>query len=273
MLSRIVRLIEAAQGSKTRVEALADVVARYFVLGVVVVACVAVIVWTALAATRAIPRSWYEREGPALFGLLFGVAVLVVACPCALGLATPTAVMVGTGVGARLGVLIKGGRPLEVARGVTCVVFDKTGTLTRGRPQVGRTELVAEDAAALGCAADDVADAVRDAVAAAGANSAHPLARALVDQVDAPPRARPSRRWTAGASRVAARRGREEVAPRARAGSRDCGARAWRPRSRGAREGGRRRDRGLRPRRRVARSRRGRERGRRAAARRWRSSR
>ena len=103
MLSRIVRLIEAAQGSKTRVEALADVVARYFVLGVVVVACVAVIVWTTLAATRAIPRSWYEREGPALFGLLFGVAVLVVACPCALGLATPTAVMVGTGVGARLG--------------------------------------------------------------------------------------------------------------------------------------------------------------------------
>ena len=186
MLSRIVRLIEAAQGSKTRVEALADVVARYFVLGVVVVACVAVIVWTALAATRAIPRSWYEREGPALFGLLFGVAVLVVACPCALGLATPTAVMVGTGVGARLGVLIKGGRPLEVARGVTCVVFDKTGTLTRGRPQVVRTELVAEDAAALlGCAADDVADAVRDAVAAAEANSAHPLARALVDQVDA----------------------------------------------------------------------------------------
>ena len=181
MLSRIVRLIEAAQGSKTRVEALADVVARYFVLGVVVVACVAVIVWTTLAATRAIPRSWYEREGPALFGLLFGVAVLVVACPCALGLATPTAVMVGTGVGARLGVLIKGGRPLEVARGVTCVVFDKTGTLTRGRPQVVRTELVAEDAAALlGCAADDVADAVRDAVAAAEANSAHPLARALV---------------------------------------------------------------------------------------------
>ena len=183
VLSRIVRLIEAAQGSKTNVEALADTVARYFVAGVVLVALVAIVVWVSLATTRAIPRSWYESEGPGLFGLLFGVAVLVVACPCALGLATPTAVMVGTGVGAKFGVLIKGGRPLEVARGVDCVLFDKTGTLTRGRPRVVGMEVVGDAAGLLGCGAAEAAAVLREAVAAAEANSAHPLARALVDRV------------------------------------------------------------------------------------------
>ncbi|KAH8093394.1 cation-transporting ATPase [Aureococcus anophagefferens] len=131
LLASIVKLVEQAQGSKTQIEALADYVARNFVAGVVAVAVAAFALWFSLAATEAVPRDWYDDEGR-LFAFLFSIAVLVVACPCALGLATPTAVMVGTGLGARYGVLIKGGRPLEVAHKVSAVVFDKTGTLTRG---------------------------------------------------------------------------------------------------------------------------------------------
>jgi Cu+-exporting ATPase len=139
MLAKVCKLIEDAQVRKAPIQAYADRVSGVFVPGVVAIATVAWIAWFCAATLDALPSSWTEREGDFLFAFLFAVTVLVIACPCALGLATPTAVMVGTGLGARMGILIKGGAPLETAHAVTRVVFDKTGTLTLGEPRVTRT--------------------------------------------------------------------------------------------------------------------------------------
>jgi Cu+-exporting ATPase len=122
-LARIIRLVEEAQASKAPIARLADRVARHFVPAVVGIALVAASTWLAAGATLS-------------FALSIFIAVLVVACPCALGLATPTAIMVGTGKGAELGVLIKGGVALERLREIDVVVLDKTGTLTEGSPRV-----------------------------------------------------------------------------------------------------------------------------------------
>ena len=135
-LSSILRLMENAQSSKAPIQALADRISGKFVPGVVVLAIITFLVWYALAASGSIPPSWIGASSPTLFALTFALSVLVIACPCALGLATPTAVMVGTGVGARLGILIKGGEALEKAERVRAVVCDKTGTLTCGQPKV-----------------------------------------------------------------------------------------------------------------------------------------
>ncbi len=124
-LAQIIRLVEEAQGSKAPIQRLADRVAAYFVPVVIVIALI-----TAAAWLRFGPQ-------PALTYALVGfVAVLIIACPCALGLATPTAIMVGTGRGAEAGILIRGGEALETAHRITAVVLDKTGTLTRGTPAV-----------------------------------------------------------------------------------------------------------------------------------------
>lgn len=130
VLAQIIRLVEEAQGSKPPIQRLADMVASYFVPAVLIIA----------AFTFAI---WYLYGPPPslLYALLNSVAVLIIACPCALGLATPTAVMVGTGKGAEYGVLIKNGESLELAHRLDTIVFDKTGTLTEGEPVV--TDVVA----------------------------------------------------------------------------------------------------------------------------------
>ncbi|HAZ62848.1 MAG TPA: hypothetical protein DCZ72_04455, partial [Armatimonadetes bacterium] len=120
LLGRIIALVREAQGSQAPIQSLADRVAAVFVPVVVAIAALAAVVWW---AADSLPQA-IERA----------VAVLVVACPCAVGLATPTAIMVGTGRGARLGLLVKGGAVLEAAAGVHRVVFDKTGTLTAGQP-------------------------------------------------------------------------------------------------------------------------------------------
>jgi len=122
-LARIVRLVEQAQGSKAPIAALADVVASYFVPVVVAIAVLAGVAW--LIATHDIG-----------LGLTIFISVLVIACPCALGLATPTALMVGTGKGAELGVLFKSGQALEQLHEVDTVILDKTGTITQGAPTV-----------------------------------------------------------------------------------------------------------------------------------------
>lgn len=123
-LSQIIRLIEEAQGSKAPIQAFADRISAWFVSIVISLAVLTFLVW-------------YFALGAGLsFALMAFTAVIVIACPCALGLATPTAIMVGTGKGAEKGILIKGGEPLEMACKIDAIVFDKTGTLTHGKPEV-----------------------------------------------------------------------------------------------------------------------------------------
>lgn len=124
-LAQIVRLVEEAQGSKAPIQQLVDVIASYFVPAVLGVAALTFAGWFLFGA-----------EPRLTLGLEAMIAVLVIACPCALGLATPTAIMVGTGKGAEMGVLIRGGEALEQAQKITSIVLDKTGTLTRGKPVV-----------------------------------------------------------------------------------------------------------------------------------------
>jgi len=122
-LAQIIKLVEEAQGSKAPIQKLADRVSAYFVPAVVIIAVIAFIVW-------------YIVMGEFSFALTTFVAVLIIACPCALGLATPTAIMVGTGKGAEQGILIKSAESLQKAQDIRTIVFDKTGTLTKGQPEV-----------------------------------------------------------------------------------------------------------------------------------------
>jgi len=123
VLSQIIKLVEEAQGSKAPIARLADVISYYFVPIVMSVAILAFSIWLLVGYSFS-------------FALTIFTSILVIACPCALGLATPTAIMVGTGKGAELGVLIKGGEPLETAHKINTIVFDKTGTITEGKPEV-----------------------------------------------------------------------------------------------------------------------------------------
>jgi Cu+-exporting ATPase len=133
-LAQIVKLVEDAQSTKAPIERVADTVAGYFVPAVMAVALVTFAFWYFVG-------SGYWDVGDSLtFSLTAFVAVLVIACPCALGLATPTAIVVGTGRGAEIGILIKDAAALESAHRLTTVIFDKTGTLTRGEPRVVRIE-------------------------------------------------------------------------------------------------------------------------------------
>jgi len=129
-LAHIIRMVEEAQGSKAPIQRLADVIASYFVPAVIGIAIVTFIIW------------YFVGPPPSLtFALLNFVAVLIIACPCALGLATPTAIMVGTGKGAEHGILIRSAEALERAHQINTVLLDKTGTLTRGEPMV--TDIIA----------------------------------------------------------------------------------------------------------------------------------
>ena len=123
-LARIVKLIEDAQGSKAPIQRFADTIAAYFVPAVLIIASITFITWFFIVGEEF------------RFSLIAAVAVLVIACPCALGLATPTAIMVGTGKGAKSGVLIKGGEALETAHKIKAIILDKTGTITKGMPDV-----------------------------------------------------------------------------------------------------------------------------------------
>eukprot|EP00751_Fragilariopsis_kerguelensis_P003534 CAMPEP_0170829680 /NCGR_PEP_ID=MMETSP0733-20121128/48794_1 /TAXON_ID=186038 /ORGANISM="Fragilariopsis kerguelensis, Strain L26-C5" /LENGTH=1034 /DNA_ID=CAMNT_0011194667 /DNA_START=270 /DNA_END=3374 /DNA_ORIENTATION=+ len=145
-LSQILQLVQDAQNRQIPIQDLADKVSGIFVPTVVFLSVVTFVVWYTLIQTGVVPISLLPNgESPSTFSLLFGISCLVISCPCALGLATPTAVMVGTGVGAKYGVLMKGGETLELASKVDSVVFDKTGTLTKGKPAVTDFSLVVTD--------------------------------------------------------------------------------------------------------------------------------
>ena len=156
VLARIVRLVESAQAKKAPIQRLVDRVSAVFVPVVIALAALTFAGW--MLAGAGVPTS-----------LLNAVAVLVIACPCALGLATPTAIMVGTGAAARRGILIKDAEALEIAHRITVVAFDKTGTLTEGRP-----ELVAAEPAG------GTREALLSRAASLQAGSEHPLARAVL---------------------------------------------------------------------------------------------
>ena len=144
-LSQIVQMVQDAQSRQVPIQNYADGIASIFVPVVVIFSTVTFIAWYACCMLGIVPSGWYGEENPVAFSLLFGIASLVISCPCALGLATPTAVMVGTGVGASHGILMKGGETLEVASKANVVVFDKTGTLTRGKPAVTDFTRLASD--------------------------------------------------------------------------------------------------------------------------------
>jgi Cu+-exporting ATPase len=171
VLARIVQLMRDAQGSRAPIQALADRVSAVFVPTVMVLALVTFGVWY-----FALTQSGASSSVAAVRGLVSALAVLIIACPCAMGLAVPTAVMVGTGKGAEMGVLIKGGEALQRAGDVTTVVLDKTGTVTEGKP--GVTDVVRVDASLSN-------DELLRLVASLERSSEHPLGDAIVRYAEA----------------------------------------------------------------------------------------
>ncbi|KAI3664914.1 hypothetical protein L6452_43526 [Arctium lappa] len=172
VLSQIISLVETAQMSKAPIQKFADYVASIFVPTVVALSFMTLLGWYISGTLGAYPDDWLPENGNHfVFALMFSISVVVIACPCALGLATPTAVMVATGVGANNGVLIKGGDALERAQKVKYVIFDKTGTLTQGKATVTTVKVFTEM---------DRGDFLR-LLASAEASSEHPLAKAILD--------------------------------------------------------------------------------------------
>ncbi|MCC7564192.1 MAG: heavy metal translocating P-type ATPase [Methanobacterium sp.] len=157
VLAQIIKLVESAQGSKPPVQRIADQAVSYFIPTVLTIAIVSFIVW------------YFILGSTILFGLTVLISILVVACPCALGLATPTAVTVGIGRGAELGILVKDGEALEMSGKLTTILFDKTGTLTKGKPEVNDI---------FGIKTDD--RTLLQIAASVEKNSQHPLGQAIV---------------------------------------------------------------------------------------------
>ncbi|MFH0859212.1 MAG: heavy metal translocating P-type ATPase, partial [Patescibacteria group bacterium] len=160
MLAQIIKIVEEAMGSKAPIQLLADKVSFYFVPSVIGIAILSFVIWLILGQ-------------PFSFALTAFVAVLIIACPCALGLATPTAVMMGTGLAAKNGILIKSGEALEIARDLDIVIFDKTGTLTKGEPSVTDVVKIKNDVSE---------NLVLQIAASVEKNSEHPLAQAIVNK-------------------------------------------------------------------------------------------
>ncbi|MFH1710123.1 MAG: copper-translocating P-type ATPase, partial [bacterium] len=177
LLAQIIKIVEEAQGSKAPIQDIADLIAAYFVPSVVGLAIVSFIVWMLLGQSF-------------VFSLSIFITVLVISCPCALGLATPIAVMVGTGIGARKGILIKNAKTLQISEKIDTIVFDKTGTLTKGKPEV--TDIITMEPAPInrGGSIEEVSEPRRLVsgselllyAAVAEKRSQHPLAEAIINK-------------------------------------------------------------------------------------------
>ncbi len=204
-LQQIIRMVQEAQASRAPIARLADIISGYFTPVVISLAVATFVVWFDLLPAGA-------RFGPALVAF---VAVMIIACPCAMGLATPTAILVGTGRGAERGILIRGGEILERAGQITTVVLDKTGTITTGRPEV--TDVVAAPGA-------DERDLLTLAASVERA-SEHPLAQAVVRAAEARGLTAPDGRRGRGAPRPRRRRPRGWPAGDDRKRGADAGAR------------------------------------------------
>ena len=157
-LAQIVKLVEDAQGTKAPIAKLADTVSGYFVPIVITIAVASALLW------------WIFGGKDIVFVLTIFISILVIACPCALGLATPTAIMVGTGKGAENGILIKGGEALELSHKINTIIFDKTGTITEGKPKI--TDIITSEGIEEGYLLEIAASAEK--------NSEHPLGEAIV---------------------------------------------------------------------------------------------
>lgn len=169
-LSSIAKLVEDAQTQKPKIQALADRLSGLFVPVIILISIIVFGIWTALGYTNSYDSAWRPKDmPPVVFALLLGITTIIISCPCALGLATPTAVLVGTGVGASNGVLIKGGSILETTRNANIVCFDKTGTLTLGKMTVTKLVIHGHDQ-----------NLVLQALLAAESSSEHPIGKAIV---------------------------------------------------------------------------------------------
>ncbi|MBN1484693.1 MAG: copper-translocating P-type ATPase [Chloroflexia bacterium] len=181
-LAQVIQLVDEAQGSKVPIQAFADRVTAIFVPVIVVIAVLTLLAWLIFPSAMGVVAEraagvlpWVNPElGAVTLAIFATVAVLVIACPCALGLATPTALMVGSGIGAQNGILIRSGEAIQTLKDLRVIVFDKTGTLTKGRPEV-------TDLAPLGVAEREL---LRWA-ASAELGSEHPLGRAVVERARA----------------------------------------------------------------------------------------
>ncbi len=178
MLSQIIKLVEEAQGSKAPIQRLADIISSYFVPIVIMLAITTFVGWYVFGPSSAF-----------IFAMLNSIAVLIIACPCAMGLATPTAIMVGTGIGAQHGILIKDAESLETAHKINTIIFDKTGTLTKGRPEV--TNIIVVDEARYRKFFDGKQQTAKNLVssllsisASIEKNSEHPLGEAIVKKAE-----------------------------------------------------------------------------------------
>lgn len=157
LLAQIIKMVQTAQGSKAPIQNLVDKIAAIFVPVVVTIATLSALVWYAIGPEPQLTN-----------GIITFVTVLIIACPCALGLATPTAIMVGVGKGAKMGILIKGAASLEAAKDLDTIVFDKTGTLTEGKPKVKNIDIIAE-----------AKPNIESIIFAIEGRSEHPLANAI----------------------------------------------------------------------------------------------
>ncbi len=172
-LSQVIRMVKEAQGSKVPIQRFADKITSYFVPAVLGLASISFVMWLfipetlhALAVSASFYLPWVNPSlGIYTLAVFAAVAVLVIACPCALGLATPTSIMVSTGLGAQNGILIRSGEAMQVMQDIHTIVFDKTGTITKGAPEV----------------TDVMGDKVLEIAASVEAGSEHPLGKALVD--------------------------------------------------------------------------------------------